>query len=168
MQDDLFKLMLAKQLELQTQKMKDGDPRNLRGEARADFIRWNAYALEDEIHEATAEVKWKPWAKDPGQLPDIMAADQELVDAFHFFMNLLLVGNPGLPPEDLADLFFDLYMEKNAVNAKRQDDGYTGDKCPVCKREVEAATKLGDDPATHTTYYKCPCGNRYHIQKDPT
>src|SRR5690606_31870088 len=54
-----------------------------------DFIRWNVLALEDELHELLAETGWKPWAT--SKHVNLTAARSELVDAFHFFMNLALV-----------------------------------------------------------------------------
>lgn len=163
---DLFKLMLTKQLELQTEKMKDGDPRVLAGAARQDFMRWNAFALEDEIHEAMAEVAWKPWAKADFINRDLFI--KEMVDAFHFFMNMLLAASAHMEPAEIADQFFDLYMEKNAINAKRQDDGYTGqDKCLQCGRDrattAVAETIMKDGLPIRVISY-CPCGNSYPPQ----
>ena len=64
------------------------------------------------------------------------AAKGELVDVFHFFMNLCMVAHMG--PEELMQR----YIEKRNVNAKRQEEGYDGvsTKCPECKRAL-------DDPA---------------------
>jgi len=132
---DRFTLMLEMQLELQKKHMKDGDPRLLSGDERADFMRWNAFALEDEIHEAMQEVGWKPWATNRDINQELFL--KEMVDAFHFFMNMLLCGMGHLQPAGIADAFTIAYIEKNAVNAQRQQEGYTGQaKCPFCKREL--------------------------------
>jgi len=130
---DFFTTMLEAQLELQRRHM-GGDPRHLDGNDMADFMRWNAFALEDEIHEAMQEVGWKPWATD--RTINVTEFVREMVDAFHFYMNMLLCAT-GMEPSDLVDMFFRMYMEKNAENARRQIEGYTGlEKCRECGREV--------------------------------
>ena len=140
--EDRFGLMLHMQLNLQIHHM-GGDPRLLQGDAMADFVRWNAYALEDEIHEATTEVGWKPWAT--SRHVNQPQFNKEMVDAFHFFMNLLLVANPGKTPAEIADEFCRAYLAKNAVNARRQVQAYDGvsTKCPECKRELSEVDQLG-------------------------
>lgn len=130
--------LIGMQLDLQTQHM-GGDPRDLFAadpEGWADFMRWNAYALTDELHEATAETGWKPWATSRHLNQE--AFMKEMVDAFHFFMNMLLAANPGADPDDIAQAFCEAYFAKNAVNAQRQIDGYDGlsTKCPHCHREL--------------------------------
>jgi hypothetical protein len=131
---DMFVTMLEAQLELQRRHMKDGDPRHLDGEAMADFMRWNAFALEDEIHEAMQEVGWKPWAT--SREINVTEFMREMVDGYHFYMNMLLCAT-GMECGDLAEMFFRMYMEKNAENARRQIEGYTGlEKCQECGREV--------------------------------
>lgn len=109
------------------------DPSQLSDEDRAVFITWNAYALEDEIHEATSEVGWKPWAT--SRHVNREAYLKELVDAFHFFMNLMLVV------DITAEEFAEAYHAKRKVNAQRQLDDYDGvsTKCPGCHREKSEA-----------------------------
>ena len=94
-------------------------------------ITTQAYALTDEIHEATGEVGWKPWAS--SNHVNRAAYLGELVDAWHFFMNLCLLVN--ITPEEL----YAGYMDKIQVNHKRQDDGYDGvsGKCPGCRRAYD-------------------------------
>lgn len=139
---DKFQLMLEMQLELQKSHMKDGNPQYLTGDDMADFMRWNAFALEDEIHEAMAEVGWKPWAKNRAINEDAFL--KEMVDAFHFFMNMLLCGLNTDSPEVIADKFTRAYITKNAVNAQRQADGYTGlDKCGECHRDLIEVDQMG-------------------------
>ena len=135
--EDRFTLMLNMQLELQKQHMKDGDPRFIAGDEMADFMRWNAFALTDEIHEAMQEVGWKPWAKTRHLAIEPFFG--EMVDAFHFFMNMLLcAAGPGVTPQEIADRFTKAYLEKNAENIRRQVEGYDGkkEKCPKCGREL--------------------------------
>lgn len=129
--------MLKAQLQLQLESY-GKDPRTLDGDERADFVRWNAFALEDEIHEALGEIGWKPWAT--SRHLNAEAFIKEMVDAWHFFMNLLLVagGELGLEPDELATMFEDRYFAKRKVNAQRQTDGYDGvsSKCENCHRDL--------------------------------
>jgi len=110
------------------------DPVETRGDERAAYIRWNVLALEDELHEAMNETGWKPWAS--SRHLHINEYVKELVDAWHFFLNLLL--STGLEPDALANVFEREYFRKHKINAKRQKDGYDGVtmKCPNCKREL--------------------------------
>jgi dimeric dUTPase (all-alpha-NTP-PPase superfamily) len=109
------------------------DPVGLTGEAATDWIRWNVLALEDELHEALAETGWKPWAKSKHVNRDAFVS--ELVDAFHFLMNRMLVVDCD------ADEFLAKYAEKRGLNAARQAAGYDGvsGKCSVCKRALDDA-----------------------------
>ena len=118
------------------------DPAVLEGEERVEFIRWNVLALEDELHEALGEVGWKPWATSRHvNEPEFKG---ELVDAWHFFMNLILVGHIT------ADEFLIGYFSKRTINANRQEDGYDGvtGKCVGCGRAL-------DDPAVKCTTVVC-------------
>lgn len=134
---DRLATMLEMQRDLQL-KMPSGDPALLEGDARAAFVTWNVTALADEIHEALAEMGWKPWATSRHLNPDAML--KEMVDAWHFFMNILLVigAELDLTPEELSANFFRAYTKKNQVNVERQAGGYDGvsTKCPNCKREL--------------------------------
>src|SRR5580765_6281021 len=133
--EDRLEKMLEMQLKLQLDHMAD-DPRSLHGDEMADFMRWNAFALEDEIHEAMAEVGWKPWTK--SRHVNEEAFLKEMVDAFHFFMNMLICAMPNDTPAEIATRFMLAYVAKNAVNAQRQANGYDGisTKCPQCHREL--------------------------------
>lgn len=134
---DKLSKMLAEQERLQRESF-GNDPKHLSGEALIDFIRWNTLALEDELHEALAETGWKPWATSKHVNREAFIA--ELVDAFHFFMNLMLAV------DCTADELFATYLEKHKLNAERQAAGYDGvmGKCSVCKRAL-------DDPAVQCT-----------------
>lgn len=103
-----------------------GDP-----EERIQFIKDMTLALEDELHELLGEVGWKPWAT--SRHVNEEAAKGELVDAFHFFMNLCMVVH--MTPTEL----FDKYIEKRQRNARRQLDGYDGvtGKCTTCHRALD-------------------------------
>jgi hypothetical protein len=108
---------------------------------RVQFGKDMHIAITDELHEALGEISWKPWAK--GEYFNEEAYQGELVDAFHFFMNLCMLGN--MTPEVL----FEKYKAKRLKNIKRQEDGYDGvsTKCPRCKRALDdAAVKCRPDP----------------------
>jgi hypothetical protein len=131
---DRLEAMLTLQRDLQRdtygidfEKMSDED--------RMAYVRNNVLALTDELHEALGETGWKPWAT--SRHVNEQAYTAELVDAWHFLMNLLLVT--GIPPEVLAGLFYTTYVFKRGVNEKRQVEGYDGvkTKCPHCKRDLE-------------------------------
>lgn len=112
------------------------NPQELHGEELMWFLTWNSFALEDEIHEAMAETGWKPWATSKHINQE--AFHGELVDAFHFFMNLCLAS--GLT----AELLFDGYNKKLAKNIARQREMYDGvsTKCPKCKRAMDDAATI--------------------------
>jgi hypothetical protein len=129
------------------------DPVELEGEERTEFIRWNVLALEDELHEMLGEVGWKPWASSRHVNED--PATGELVDALHFFLNLVLACAPrGSETVMVAHTLVSKYGAKVSVNAKRQADGYDGvkGKCPRCKRDVLETAVATDEGL------ECPCG----------
>lgn len=100
-------------------------------ERRAVFIKDNILAMLDETHEALGEVGWKPWASSRHLNKD--AFQGELVDALHFFFNLMHAA--GITPEALLEG----YEAKAAKNRQRQAEGYDGvsTKCPLCKRALD-------------------------------
>lgn len=164
--EDRLQLMLQMQLDLQKNHM-GANPQTLTGDAMADFMRWNAFALDDEIHEAMGEVDWKPWAKPKVRGIREEAFLKEMVDAFHFFMNMLLCGFPDSPAV-IADKFVKAYIAKNAVNAQRQADGYDGisTKCPNCKRELSEVDQLPivtlQIGSTMYTFCSINCSKEFH------
>ena len=85
---------------------------------KIEAYRINMIALQDELHEALNEMSWKPWAKAEYFNDD--RVQQELVDAWHFFMNLMIIS--GMDAEKLHLR----YLAKRKVNIKRQEDGYDG------------------------------------------
>ena len=136
-----FEEALKAQLELQI-KSYGSDPRGSDDNEKLEWIRWNVLALEDELHEALAETGWKPWAKSKHINRDAYVS--ELVDAFHFLMNLMLIVDCS------AEEFLAKYFEKRGINAARQAAGYDGvtGKCKQCKRAL-------DDPAVTCTESVC-------------
>lgn len=74
-------------------------------------------AASQEMAELIDSVPWKWWAK--YQEFDVQNAKIEVVDLFHFLISLAQVL--GMDASDVHDL----YNQKNKLNFKRQDDGYT-------------------------------------------
>lgn len=107
-------------------------PADLTGDARKEYIREQALALTDELHEALAETGWKSWASGDAWI-NREAFAGEMADVFIFMMNLLLVAD--VTPADLMDKV----KTKIAKNHKRQDDGYDGvaTKCAGCGRALD-------------------------------
>jgi dimeric dUTPase (all-alpha-NTP-PPase superfamily) len=107
-------------------------------EERMEALRINVLALIKELGEALDETGWKPWATSNHVNAD--AFKGELVDVWHFLMNLML--HVGMTPREL----YDGYFIKQRINVKRQREGYDGvtGKCPQCKRAY-------DDPAVRCT-----------------
>ena len=89
-------------------------------EERIAFIRQNVLALEDELHEALREVGWKSWAKT--KYIHQTRLQEELIDALHFMLSLLLAANMD------ADVVYERYLTKNRINRRRQQEGYSGEK----------------------------------------
>lgn len=107
------------------------DPADMSPEARSQYIKDMVLAATDELHEALAEVGWKPWATSRHLNNDAFIG--ELVDVLHFLVNLWLAA--GATAEQVRDR----YIEKSIRNARRQVDGYDGisGKCPECKRAFD-------------------------------
>lgn len=130
--EDTFAQMLGTQLA--TQKRITGvDPSTLDDDEKMSYIRTMVLACTDELHEALAETGWKPWASSNHVHRESYVS--ELVDAFLFFQNLLLVA--GVTPQEF-------YAQFNKTQAKvqtRLSRGYDGlqTKCPECKRDLNDA-----------------------------
>lgn len=88
-------------------------------------------AITDEFHEALDEVGWKPWASSRHFNEE--AVKGELVDAFHFFINMCMLA--GVTADDLIEG----YVKKSGKNIARQEAGYDGvaTKCPACHRALD-------------------------------
>lgn len=100
-------------------------------ETRIGNFRESVLALTDELHEALNEMGWKSWAT--SRHFNTESVQGELIDAWHFMMNLFL--HAGMTPEDI----YKAYMAKHEINVQRQEDGYDGvsTKCPKCKRALD-------------------------------
>lgn len=149
---------LEMQRELQI-KMKEanptqgGDPFKMSYRELAGFITWNHTALVKELGEALDEVGWKPWAS--SRFCNGKPAMKEMVDAWHFFMNIMLaIGAWATLVDDecdefeelagIAQFFEDYYRQKNAKNLQRQVDGYDGvsEKCATCYRDLSEVPSI--------------------------
>jgi dimeric dUTPase (all-alpha-NTP-PPase superfamily) len=75
-----------------------------------------ARAMEEEVDELKAGLRWKWWSKDEIDPQNIRV---ELVDVLHFLVSAMIAA--GLTPEKLHDI----YRQKHAVNLARQDSGYS-------------------------------------------
>ena len=90
------------------------------GMSEEDKTKWllnYCRAMSQEIAELTDSVPWKWWAK--YQKFDEQNARVEVVDLFHFLISLAQVL--GMSADDV----FNAYVDKNEVNFKRQETGYT-------------------------------------------
>lgn len=134
-----------------------GSPFWMDQDAIVEFIRWNTLALTDELHEMLGEVGWKPWAS--SQHVNHPEAMHEMVDAWHFFLNILLAiaAANGLSITEMGTAFEDYYKDKNAKNLQRQVDGYDGvsTKCPNCKRELSEVPPNHHMVDTQGTVFCC-------------
>src|SRR5262245_58937387 len=138
---DTLTRMLKLQLQLQTETYGYNFQRMLPAE-RVQYIKDMKLALEAELQEALDETGWKSWATRREVNRDAYVG--ELVDVFHFWMNMLLVLADD--PTELANEVFTRYCLKNHINERRQREGYDGvsTKCGGCDRAV-------DDPAVLCT-----------------
>lgn len=108
------------------------DPSTLDISDKIQFIKDMHIAITDELHELLGEVDWKPWTHGDRGI-NYAGAKKELVDVWHFFMNLMIVLD--VTPDEL----FAFYTKKRQVNINRQNNEYDGvsTKCPKCKRALE-------------------------------
>jgi hypothetical protein len=145
--------MLRQQEEFQ-RRLYGVAPKDFMPDDRAAYVREMMLAHADEMHEALGEVGWKSWASSRHLNRDAYVS--ELIDAWHFYMNLLLVAGVT------GDEFSARYEKKIAANHARQDDGYDGvsTKCPGCRRDVNddgvdcaPTTATRTDLADDTVYW---------------
>lgn len=123
-------------------------------EERIEFIMTTVYALEDELHELTAEIGWKPWATSRHIHRD--AALSEAIDALHFLVNLFLVLRAS------ADEVMNLYRAKRQKNLDRQQVGYDGvsSKCAWCGRALDDDYVSCEPPGESATMGIAWCSQR--------
>ena len=91
---------------------------------RAAFIRDHYVYLDQELQEMLYEIPffkhWKDYSKmTNSEIEEAYhKAKEELIDSWHFFMNLMIALNMS------ADELFQMYLEKNKENIRRQNEGY--------------------------------------------
>lgn len=85
-----------------------------KGQARLKDFAWR---ITEEIGEAMNCLKNKPW-KQTHMETDVPHYQEELADAFHFFIELLILS--GIDAEKM----YDLYFRKSEVNKFRQESKY--------------------------------------------
>ena len=138
---DLLNEMMCQQFEMQRDTY-GIDYSQLTDEQKIAHFKEMKIAFDDEIHEALGEMGWKPWAT--SRHFNTEAVQGELVDAWHFFMNLMWIS--GMGPQVL----FEKYQAKRLKNIARQQaaGGYDGvsTKCRGCKRALD-----DDAVKCHTT-----------------
>lgn len=83
---------------------------------KQQYISIMSLALIDEVMEALRETPFKPWKKT--MLFDGEKFKEELVDAWHFIINLSIASGMD------ADELFKRFEAKNEANHQRIDDGY--------------------------------------------
>lgn len=145
----LFGTWLKDTLELQRDYFGNDLP-NFTGKDREVEAVVQSYSATEELHEATAEISWKPWAKSEYFNRDAYIG--ELVDALHFIANMLCLANCT------DDELNDAYMEKMERNRARQRKGYTGlEKCWSCTRAVDDIVAHGGTILTTSTPGRVVC-----------
>lgn len=152
MTTDRLAQMFALQLALESDVMYPGDFPSENIARLKDQIRTSALAMIVETAEALQEAPWKPWAVSAGTSPfNKPAYTAELVDVWHFFINLCLLGNVS------ADDIYAGYMRKQRINRQRQLEGYSDrkDKCAGCGRDVnEPGVQCGPASVVDGTPYR--------------
>lgn len=129
--DPLAQIVMEAQRAFQERILGGVEPRHLPDADKMAYLREQAFALLDEVHEAMAETGWKSWAT--SNHVNRAAFTSELADVYIFLMNLMLAGDVHMSE------LFQAVVAKQAKNHKRQDDGYDGvsTKCPGCGRAFD-------------------------------
>lgn len=131
---DRLAQMMDMQRTLQRRYYDGRDPDSFSMDDLCAYVQIMTHSAQHELGEAMDEVGWKPWAASRHMNREQFRA--ELIDVWHFFMNLMLAG--GMSADDL----YRGYMEKNAVNHERIAKGYDGRKCRCCGKEfMDEATE---------------------------
>jgi dimeric dUTPase (all-alpha-NTP-PPase superfamily) len=81
---------------------------------REQFLQFEL-ALRQESAEAIDSLNWKWWKKDTDDWDNVKV---ELIDMLHFWVSMCTIA--GLSADEVVDL----YLKKNSLNHKRQQDGY--------------------------------------------
>lgn len=92
----------------------------LAGEMLDDLMK----AVSSELEELRNCTYWKHWQKEARegkryQIHDLKEAKKEVIDLLHFFISIALWT--GMDAKEM----YDLYVEKNKINFKRQENDYS-------------------------------------------
>lgn len=124
----MYKLESMMDMQKHLQKRLGADFSKMSVQERVAFIKEHSIHLNQEINEMLYELPYfKPWKNysnlTAAQEQEMLEkARMELIDAWHFFMNMSLALS--MTPEQ----FYMMYTAKNKENHRRQDAGYTADK----------------------------------------
>jgi dimeric dUTPase (all-alpha-NTP-PPase superfamily) len=124
----VYKLESMLDMQKALQKRLGADFDDMTTQERVAFIKEHSIHLNQEVNEMLYELPYfKPWKNYRGLTPSmenemLEKARMELIDAWHFFMNMALAL--GMTSEQ----FYMMYNAKNKENHRRQDEGYTADK----------------------------------------
>jgi hypothetical protein len=129
--------MLAAQRELQENTL-GYEFASMTIDQRVSYVKEMVLAAVHELHEALDETTWKSWTIGERAVHSDRLL-HELVDAWHFIMNVAWAAYPGDTADELAVRFVDTYYAKRAANVARQRHGYDGHstKCPGCGRALD-------------------------------
>ena len=136
---DRLAVMIERQRQLQEQHMFNGTSfADMSVLDRVRYLKDMVLAIDNELHaEVLNEFTWKPWDKSQPTIHEEHLL-RELVDVWHFLMNLMWATYPQDTPAELARRFFLVYTDKWEVNVERQRAGYTNNgKCPLCTRALD-------------------------------
>ena len=118
---DKLKYMLEKQRELQN---KLGIYEKIENEGdKQQYINQMILAIQEEAIEIMRETAYKNpeyvkfgWKKGQKSNPELFK--EEIVDLWHFLMNLIIISGMD------TDEFFQRYLNKNDLNHKRKEERY--------------------------------------------
>lgn len=110
--EDLFE----RQKELQ-KYFGNNDLENFTEEEKQQYTKDNILGLLDETHEVLRETNWKHWRKTKKPINE-ENLKEEIVDVFHFFINLCIVW--GFSAEEI----YEAYLKKDEEIYKRIDGDY--------------------------------------------
>lgn len=105
---------IEKKNELLTTELVPVDLNSAKGQQRLKDFAWR---ITEELGEAMNCLKNKPW-KQTHMLTDVDHYVEELIDGFHFYIELLILS--GIDEKSL----FDIYFRKSEVNKFRQRSRY--------------------------------------------
>ncbi len=132
MEKDLLKSMFEMQEALNTRigrpiapwkekiNEEDDEALLLAGEMLDDLMK----AVSSELEELRNCTYWKHWQKEARegkryQIHDLKEAKKEVIDLLHFFISIALWTGMG------AEEMYEMYVKKNKINFKRQENDYS-------------------------------------------